>query len=193
MPALSMSMPMSEPTGWRRWLARTDARDSATFEAWVEVHAAMVLRIAQRLLVSEEDAQDAAQEVFLKMHRFASKFDERREVRPWLYRMTVNVCHDLRRKRRLDFALESAAEPVASEPTPEERWSAEERRQMMFKALAALSEREREAIVLRDLEGLTTAEVAEAMGTTEATVRSQIAMGRAKLKDYVTERMRRRR
>jgi RNA polymerase sigma-70 factor (ECF subfamily) len=63
----------------------------------------------------------------------------------------------------------------------------------MFEALGALSERERQAIVLRDLEGLATAEVAEAMGTTEATVRSQIAMGRAKLKDHVAAQMRRRR
>jgi RNA polymerase sigma-70 factor, ECF subfamily len=193
MPALSMSMPMSEPTGWRRWLALAESGNAATFEQMVEAHAALVLRTAQRLLLSEADAQDAAQEVLLKLHRFASKFDETRDLRPWLYRMTVNVCHDLRRKRKLDLALEDTAEPAASEPTPEERWSAEERRQMLFEALAALSGREREAIVLRDLEGLTTAEVGEAMGVTEATVRSQIAMGRAKLKDYVTVRMGRRR
>jgi RNA polymerase sigma-70 factor, ECF subfamily len=193
MPALSMSMPMSEPTGWRRWLAQAEAGNAATFEEIVEAHAALVLRTAQRLLLSEADAQDAAQEVFLKLHRFASKFDESRDLRPWLYRMTVNVCHDLRRKRKLDLALENVPQRAASEPTPEERWSDEERRQMLFSALAALSDREREAIVLRDLEGLTTAEVGEAMGTTEATVRSQIAMGRAKLKDYVAARMRKRR
>jgi len=193
MPALSMSMPMSEPTGWRRWLARAEAGNAATFDQLVETYAAMVLRTAQRLLLSEADAQDAAQEVFLKLHRFAKKFDETRDPRPWLYRMTVNVCHDLRRKRKLDVALEDAEEPVASAPTPEEQWSASERRRLMFEALGALSERERQAIVLRDLEGLATAEVAEAMGTTEATVRSQIAMGRAKLKDHVAAQMRRRR
>jgi RNA polymerase sigma-70 factor (ECF subfamily) len=189
MPALSMSMPMSEPTGWRRWLAQAEAANAATFEEIVEAHAALVLRTAQRLLLREADAQDAAQEVFLKLHRFASKFDESRDLRPWLFRMTVNVCHDLRRKRKLDLALENVPERAASEPTPEERWSAEERRQMLFSALAALTDREREAIVLRDLEGLTTAEVGEAMGTTEATVRSQIAMGRAKLKDFVKAQM----
>jgi RNA polymerase sigma-70 factor, ECF subfamily len=193
MPALSMSMPMSEPTGWRRWLAQAEAGNAATFEEVVEARAALVLRTAQRLLLSEADAQDAAQEVFLKLHRFASKFDESRDLRPWLYRMTVNVCHDLRRKRKLELAFENVPQRAASEPTPEERWSAEERRQMLFSALAALSDREREAIVLRDLEGLTTAEVGEAMGTTEATVRSQIAMGRAKLKDYVAARMGKRR
>jgi len=192
MPALSMSMPITEPTGWRRWLAQAEAGDAATFEQMVEVHAALVLRTAQRLLLSEADAQDAAQEVFLKLHRFASKFDRTRDLRPWLYRMTVNVCHDLRRKRKLNVALDDAAEPAASEPTPEERWSAEEQRQVLFQALAMLSDREREAIVLRDLEGLTTAEVGEAMGTTEATIRSQIAMGRAKLKEYLAVRMRRR-
>lgn len=193
MPALSMSMPMSEPTGWRRWLAQAEAGKAATFEKVVEVYAPMVLRTAERLLLSEADAQDAAQEVFLKLYRLAKKFDEARDPRPWLYRMTVNVCHDLRRKKEIGLALESAPEPVAQELTPEEQWSASERRRMMFEALAALSERERQAIVLRDLEGLATAEVAQAMGTTEATVRSQIAMGRAKLKNRVAEQMRRRR
>ena len=192
MPALSMSMPMSEPTGWRRWPAQADAAKTAAFDEVVQAHAALVLRTAQRLLLNEADAQDAAQEVFLKMHRFASKFDKTRDPRPWLYRMTVNVCHDLRRKRKLDVASGPAVESAASEPSPEERWSAAERRNLMFQALAALSDREREAIVLREVEGLPTAEVAEAMGTTEATVRSQISMGRAKLKDYVAARMGRR-
>jgi RNA polymerase sigma-70 factor (ECF subfamily) len=183
---------MSEPTGWRRWLTQAEAGSAATFDQLVEAYAAIVLRTAQRLLLSEADAQDAAQEVFLKLHRFAKKFDVTRDPRPWLYRMTVNVCHDLRRKRKLGLALDSAPEPLATGPTPEEQWSSSERRRLMFQALAALSERERQAIVLRDLEGLTTAEVAEAMGTTEATVRSQIAMGRAKLKQHVAEQMRRR-
>lgn len=193
MPAVSMSMPMSEPTGWRQWLAQDQAGHAALFEELLKVYAPMVLRTAQRLLLSEADAEDAAQEVFLKLLRVAAKVDRARDPRPWLYRITVNVCHDLRRKRPLAMELENAAEPAAGGPTPEEQWSLEERRRMLFNALSALSEREREAIVLRDLEGLTTAEVGEAMGTTEATVRSQIAMGRMKLKEHIASQLRRRR
>ena len=150
----------------------------------------MVLRTAQRLLLSNSDAQDAAQEVFLKLHRFAAKFDAERDLRPWLYRMTVNVCHDLRRKGKRLVNIDDTNEPFAIDATPEQQWSAEEQRRLLYKALASLSDREREAIVLRDLEELTTAEVGQAMGTTEATVRSQIAAGRAKLKQYLAARMR---
>jgi RNA polymerase sigma-70 factor (ECF subfamily) len=185
-----MTMPMSEPTGWRRWLAWTDTGNADAFGQLMEAHAAMVLRTAQRLLLSDTDAQDAAQEVFLKLHRFAARFDAGRDLRPWLYRMTVNVCHDLRRKRKRHVNIDDTAEPAAIEATPEQQWSAEEQRQLLYKALASLSDREREAIVLRDLEGRTTAEVGEAMGTTEATVRSQIAAGRARLKQYLAVRMR---
>jgi RNA polymerase sigma-70 factor, ECF subfamily len=173
-------------------MARAKAGDAAAFERILEAHAALVLRTAERLLLNEADAADAAQEVFVRLHKSLKKFDDEREVIPWLYRMTVNICHDVRRRRKPSVAIDSLREPASGEPTPEESMTAGERRKLMYEALGALSERERDAITLRDLEGLSTAEVAKALGTAESTVRSQISMGRLKLKDYIASKLKRR-
>lgn len=192
MPAVSISAPMSDPLLRRHWMARAKAGDAVAFERILEAHAALVLRTAQRLLLNDADAADAAQEVFVRLHKSLEKFDDERDVLPWLYRMTVNICHDTRRRRKPSVAIDSLREPASSDPTPEESLTAKERRRLMYEALAALSEREREAITLRDLEGLSTAEVAKALGTAESTVRSQISMGRTKLKDYIAKKLKRR-
>jgi RNA polymerase sigma-70 factor (ECF subfamily) len=191
MPAISISIlmeesPMNGPTWWRRWKSADHAE---VLTHIVEAHGGLVLRTCQRILLNEADAQDAAQEVFLRLHKTLKQFDRERELLPWLYRMTVNVCHDLHRRKRPVTILEPASEPAASGPTPEERFSAEERRKLLFEALGRLSHREREAIVLRDLEGLSTAETARALGTAKATVRSQISGARAKLRETLARTM----
>ena len=192
MPAVSISALMNDPVLWRQWMARAKAGDAAAFERILEAHAPLVLRTAQRLLLNEADAADAAQEVFIRLHKSFAKFDAGRETLPWLYRMTVNICHDLRRRRKISVAIVDVPEPATSDATPEELMNAEERRRLLCEALAILSDRERDAIVLRDLEGLTTAETAAALGTAESTVRSQISMGRVKLRDYIAAKLRRR-
>lgn len=183
---------MNDPLLRRHWMARAKAGDAVAFEQILEAHAALVLRTAQRLLLNDADAADAAQEVFVRLHKSLNKFDDERDVLPWLYRMTVNICHDLRRRRKPSVAIDDLAEPASGDPTPEESLRADERRNLMYEALGALSERERDAITLRDLEGLSTAEVAAALGTAESTVRSQISMGRLKLKDYIAKKLKRR-
>ena len=199
MPAISILISMDDPPWWRRWRAQVatgDARidDATAFEQLVASHAPLVLRTAQRLLLNEADAEDAAQEVFLKIHRFYSKFDGNRDLLPWLYRITVNVCHDLRRKRQRALSLDAGSDAVAAGTSdPEQVVNTQERRTLLLEALRVLSDRERETIVLRDLEGLTTAEVAAALGTNEATVRSQISSGRMKLRNYLTRKLGRRR
>jgi RNA polymerase sigma-70 factor, ECF subfamily len=191
MPAVSMSASMSDPILRRRWMAEAKAGDAVAFERMLEVHSRTVLRIAQRILLNEADAQDAAQDVFIRLHKTLSQFDDERDLLPWLYRMTVNVCHDLVRRRKPMVAMDQIVELPSVDPGPEEEFTAGERRRLMFEALASLSERERDAIVLRDLEGLSTAEVATALGTTEVTVRSQISTGRVKLKSHIARKIRR--
>lgn len=180
---------MDDPTLRQHWITQAKAGDAAAFERILEAHAGAVLRLAQRLLLNEADAADAAQEVFIRLHRSLSKVDAGRGILPWIYRMTINVCHDFRRVKRPSVPISGIAEPASPMATPEELIDAQERRRMMFDALATLTEREREAIVLRDLEGLTTEEVAELAGTNPATIRSQISMGRVKLKNYIERKL----
>jgi RNA polymerase sigma-70 factor (ECF subfamily) len=105
--------------------------------------------------------------------------------------VTVNVCHDLRRTRPLD-ALDEAAGAISGEADPQRRTMEAERRRVLEMSLRTLSAKERAALVLRDLEGLSTGEVARVLGSSEATVRSQISKARVKVKDFMERYFRRR-
>ena len=153
----------------------------ALFERLVRMHERMVLGVAYRLLGRMEDAQDAAQEVFLKLLQKHKQIDG--DPKPWLYRVTVNVCNDWYRKRIVVAEPdERAADPSADALT---LITLEERKRLLVEGLQTLGERERAAVVLRDIEGLSTSEVAKILGVEEVTVRSQICIARVKLAKYV--------
>src|SRR6188472_1680917 len=82
-------------------LIRAVSGDSSAFEQIVVRHERRVLTLSWRLLGSIEDAQDAAQEVFLRTFKYLHRFDVQKPFEPWLIRMTVNVCRDLGKARQL--------------------------------------------------------------------------------------------
>jgi RNA polymerase sigma-70 factor (ECF subfamily) len=88
--------------------------------------------------------------------------------------------------------MDDAPDVVSAAPDPQESLTGAERQRALTMSLRALSAKEREALVLRDLEGLSTGEVARALGSSEATVRSQISKARVKMRDYVERYFRRR-
>jgi RNA polymerase sigma-70 factor, ECF subfamily len=174
------------------WVRRACAGDESAFALIVGRHERMVLRTALRLLGRRDAAQDAGQEAFLRLHRYLRRFDESRELGPWLYRMVVNVCHDLARHsmamRLVPLDEVREGEHAATRVGPESvegDLSRERERGLVQAALATLPEKERAAIVLRDIEGLRTAEVAKILGSSEGTVRSQISTARLKIKRFV--------
>lgn len=169
------------------------AGDAASFERIVVLHERLVLRVAQRLLLNSEDAKDAAQEVFIRLHRTLGRFDEEKELGPWLYRMTVNICRDLRRGSKRMVPLEPAQDAMDGSLDPEVSASVAQQYRMVLAALGQLAPREREVIVLRDLEGRSTGDVAGILGSSEATVRSQLSTGRVKIRNYIEARLRKRR
>jgi RNA polymerase sigma-70 factor (ECF subfamily) len=158
--------------------------DGRVFEELVAAHERMVLRTAYRLLGRLEDAQDAAQEVFLRLFRSLGRIEG--DPQPWLYRVTVNVCNDHHRKWMPVTELdEHRADPA---PDPEHAVTLDERKRLLMDGLAILGERERASVVLRDIEGLSTAETAAILGVEEGTVRSHISTARVKLAKYVRNR-----
>jgi RNA polymerase sigma-70 factor (ECF subfamily) len=163
------------------------AEDLAAFDQIMRQYERLVLATALRLLGNLEDAQDVSQEVFLKLYRNLGKLESEDHIRAWLYRVTVNVCHDAHRKRKPTAPVEEAEAVAASDPP-----DADDRRRALMLSLRRLSERERAAVVLRDLEGLSTEEVARALGSSEATVRSQISQARAKMREFLERYFRRR-
>jgi RNA polymerase sigma-70 factor, ECF subfamily len=159
-------------------------------------HERLVLGSALRLLGHADDAKDAAQEVFLRLFKYAASLDPDQPMAPWLYRVTVNVCRDAVRQRmaaRRVFASDDPADHPggAIDGAIENGMLTSQRRRVMREALAEMPERERLALVLRDIEGLETHEVARMLGTSEVTVRTQVSRGRLRLKRLVDGMMRR--
>jgi RNA polymerase sigma-70 factor (ECF subfamily) len=183
----------------RLLLQKAKSGDLAAFEQLIVLHERPVFRTALRLLRNTEDAQDAAQEVFLRLHKHLGRFDEERSFHSWLYRIILNVCRDLnqRREKHSALPLEEASQPAGvAEPEspakgPFDIASRQQQRRLIAESLATLSEKERAALVLRDLEGLATAEVARILGSSETTVRSQISTARRKIKEFRDRRLRR--
>lgn len=171
-------------------LRRAKRGDLGAFDELMARHERQVFRIALGVLGGREDAEDAVQEVFLKLHRALGTLDEERVIAAWLYRVTVNVCRDMyaKRARVKNLSLEALQfggfEPRALEADPERLLSAAEQEHLVLQALDDLPSKERAALVLRDIEGLSTEEVAEALGSAPATVRSQVAAARLKLKRF---------
>jgi RNA polymerase sigma factor (sigma-70 family) len=168
------------------WVRRARMGDRAAFDRIAGAHRPMVIRVCRRLLRNNEDAEDAAQDVILRLYEKLDQLDQDAPLAPWLYRMTVNVCFDLIRKRRPQEPFEQQQFVYES---VERSLIVRERTRAVEIALERLPVKERSALVLREVEGLSTREVAEALGSTEATVRSQIYQARLRLREWTARLM----
>jgi RNA polymerase sigma-70 factor (ECF subfamily) len=164
----------------------------ADFEQIMSQCERRVLRVALRLLRNPQDAQDAAQEVFLRLYKHLGDLDETRGYEAWLYRVTVNVCRDIGRGRRRSVGIAEVPDPVAPQADAYHDAARAQQREIIRRGLSRLGEKERAALVLRDVEGLSTREVAGILGSSENTVRSQICSARLKLRDFTGRLLRRR-
>ena len=182
-----------------RLIERAAAGDSAAFEQ-IMIHSQQrVMALTWRILGNESDARDASQEVFLRVFRYLKRFKQDQDFFAWLYGITINVCRDIASKRQRHQAqftsLTESAEAFAvqaDQQDAEETMLRTQELSMISKALTALSYKERVTIVLRDIEGLTTEDVARIMKSSSTTVRSQISSGRRKIRLFCRQQMGRR-
>jgi RNA polymerase sigma-70 factor (ECF subfamily) len=173
----------------RAVVERAQQGDTAAFVELLTWYQRRVISTAWRILGSQADALDAAQEVFLRLHRYLRSFRPDQEFSAWLYRLIVNACHDIRRRRSVHLSFErerdrGALDHLRSSDDVEASAVVLEDERLVAQALETLSEKERAALVLRDLEGLSTQQVAEILGSSPTTVRSQISTARAKLRAF---------
>lgn len=180
--------------------ARAVAGDEPAFEALVIRYQARVFRLARRLTGNDGDAQDALQDAFLQVHRHLPGFRGEARFSTWLYRIATNAALMLRRARarrpaesleeylpRFDAAGRHAATPAELQ-LPGYAEESLDRRILAEKARAGidrLPDLYREAFVLRDLEELTTADVAEVLGLEPAAVRQRVHRARLMLRGYL--------
>jgi RNA polymerase sigma-70 factor (ECF subfamily) len=150
-----------------------------SFDRVVHDREAQVLRVAYRMLGNWTDAEDAAQEVFVRLYRHGLRFPNDAAMGGWLYRVTVNLCLD---RLRSSQTLMELPEMRCAELSAEASAIRDEQRHRLLAALATLPAKERAAVVLREIEGLSTAEVARILGSTDGTVRCQIAKALTRLR-----------
>jgi RNA polymerase sigma-70 factor (ECF subfamily) len=176
---------------WSLILERAATGDVTAFEQVMFRTERSVMATARRMLGNPEDAEEAVQEVYLRVYRYLHRFDRSKPFEPWLYRLTINVCNDLAsaRPRPAEEIRSGDGEPVANSIHPDETLQADEQRRLVQAALTDLPEKQRAAVVLRDLQGLSTAEVAEALKVSEATVRSHLSAARIRLKRYIGKKL----
>lgn len=166
------------------------------FEKLVSANEAFVYNLALRTLGNEQDAQDAAQEVFIKVWTSLSSFRGESKLSVWLYRVTSNVCTDILRRRRSDTLSltfedgeggESELEIPDTSPTPQEALEKKERQSALAAALESLPEDYRRALLLRESGGMSYAEIAALLHTDLGTVKSRIFRARKKLCEILSK------
>ncbi len=165
-------------------IRRAAAGDPAAFDALVERKRERVFWIAYHVVGEAETARDVTQEVFLRLFRRLSRFRAGGRFDAWLYRITLNLAIDAFRRERphreassLEELRETAIPGPAGGPAGESMRLREVRR--IFVTLSSrLAPKQRFAFILREIEGLSTAEVADILKTTESTVRNHIVQAR---------------
>lgn len=169
-------------------LERHRQGDGQAFRELYREFEGMVYNLALRMSSNPADAEDITQETFIRAYRHLKKFKGKSSLKTWVFRIALNCSNTRlgRRGRRLAHRVddsESELERLADEGrSPEERALATDLSAAVRVGLDHLPSRYREAVLLRDFEGLDYAEIAEVLGVRIGTVRSRIARGRQQLR-----------
>ncbi len=166
--------------GDERELVRAAKRgDRDAFATLVRSHQRRAYGVARAILTSHEDAQDAVQDAFLHAYRALGRFRPEQPFGAWLHRIVSNAALDLNRRRKVrdaDALPDSVAMPFRDPGVHDEL------RRRLSEALAGLAERQRQVVVLHDVEGFTHGEIGVLLGVPEGTARSDLHHARAALR-----------
>lgn len=188
----------------RDLVARARKGDPEAFRGLVERYQGRALRLAQRVLRDEDRARDAVQEAFLKVYRTLRRFEGRSSFYTWFYRLVLNVCLDMRRRDRPERQVEwtdgealesqvqgslSASLAGSAKPTetPDAALLRSELRERVGAAIGELPDGPRETLLLREVDGLSYAEIAEVLGIPKGTVMSRLHYARKRVQGVLRE------
>ena len=175
----------------RELVRKAQKGDKEAFEELIKRHQHRVFAIARRILKRQEDVEDISQQVFVKAYFSLKRFDQRAAFSTWLYKITVNECWDLLRKKKvrpLVFEAELSEEqarrytasenPVADIPDVSDRLEARERVEGL---LAHVERRDRTMLVLKEVEGFSVEEIAEVLNLNANTVKVRLFRARRRI------------
>ena len=151
-------------------IRRVRAGDTAAFDALVAAYMRPAFQMAYRVVGHREDAEDLLQESFLAAYQYLDSFDVERPFGPWLNRIVLNRGANLRRSRTRR-QTEPEMEGVSAAPSALEESTRTEARELLNRALATLSDRQRMIVTLFDVDGLTSTEIGERLELAPGTVR----------------------
>lgn len=171
-----------------KYIAEALKGNAAAFGELVRYYEKFVFNVAYSFMSNYDDSFDVAQESFIKAWEKLSTFKGDSAFSTWLYRITANTAKDDLAKRNRDMNREEADENTASnQKTPEEEAIERENASELAEALSSLDDSMREIIVLRELDGLSYAEISKTLGIEEGTVKSRLSRAREKLREILRE------
>lgn len=167
--------------------------DQDAFAQLLEAHQNRVYSLTLRLVGSPEDAMELTQETFFNVWRGLPNFHGQSKFSTWLYRLTTNTAIDFLRKEKRRGGLAVTSLSVDGDPervldipdhrfTPQSQLERQELQAAVHRGLSQLSDQHRQVLVLRELSGLSYAEIAQVLGIEEGTVKSRIARARLSLR-----------
>ena len=168
--------------------------DIDVYEEIIKKYENKVCGIIYHMIKNQNDVEDLAQEVFIKVYKNLSKFKGDSSLYTWIYKITVNLCLDEVKKRKniiyLDEKLEVEdgeleRELPSSDKTQVELYEEKELKEKLHKCIGKLPEKQRVMIVLRDIKGFSYEEISEITSVKLGTVKSQINRARLKLKELL--------
>ena len=174
-----------EPPGEETLVERARRGDSVAFETLVLAYQSLAFRTAFVIAGDASDAEEAAQDAFVKAHRALGRFHTGEPFRPWLLTIVANEARNRRRARgrRAALTLRAAVEPGANGEDPEAAALASERRERLLSAVERLSEDDRDVLACRYLLELSEEETAAALGIPRGTVKSRTHRALARLQE----------
>ena len=175
-------------------ISRAAGGDPSAFQALVERHRSMVYRVAYQFAGNHHDAEDIAQDVFIKVYRSLDRFRQDAQLTSWMYRIVMNACIDHRRRQRPAIAApfgEEAEQRMLNTPEdtpgPEDRAYAGELGQLLESEIGRLPSGQRVVFVMRHHQGMKLCEIADALGLAEGTVKRQLHAAVHRLRQALTQ------
>ena len=189
---------VAEPADELSLVHAAKAGDISAFEELVKRYDRNVFRIAQHITQNREDAEDVVQEAFLKAYGNLQQFQEQSKFYTWLVRIAVNEALMKLRRRKpertvsLDEDIKTEDDSLPREiadwsPNPEQQYTQAELREILSKTIQGLPPGFRTVFVLRDVEGLSTEETADALGLSIPAVKSRLLRARLQLRERLTK------
>ena len=196
--------PVSNLADEQALIERAQGGEPAAFDQLVLRHQQAVFAVALRMLGNWDEAQDIAQDAFVRAYRAIGSFRQEAKLSTWLISITMNLCRNRRRwwARRKGIIVASLDDPADPEheslgeqvadpsPGPAAATQQREQQQQILQALSRLDETHRSVIVLRDIQGYSYEEIAQMLGCQVGTVKSRINRARHALRALLGEQNR---